>query len=287
MTTDPARTLGLLLVAALLFAGCGTSAPRYDGPRYAKYVAIGDSYAAAPYVPPMDIAEGCLRSDSNYPSLVAEAIGAKLRDVTCTGANTDNVLDTPKHTFLSMQVPPQIDAVNAGTDLITVEIGFNDHHLFGRVATYCRSLRTFCPLAERSAQLMTYVRDLQTPLVRILTALRTQAPHARILLVSYPKIAPEHGTCADLPRLRPQDLATLNAVNLGVRDQMKTAAARTGVQFVDFYSASIGHDICSPVPWVRGIHTDRSIADAMHPLPLGQVEQARLVEKSLELPTSQ
>ena len=40
-----------------------------------SYVALGDSFTAAPGIPETDGSDGCLRSSHNYPSLVAEQLG--------------------------------------------------------------------------------------------------------------------------------------------------------------------------------------------------------------------
>ena len=47
-------------------------------PRFQRYVALGDSYTAAPLVPDTDTTNGCLRSTNNYPALVAAALGTEL-----------------------------------------------------------------------------------------------------------------------------------------------------------------------------------------------------------------
>ena len=48
---------------------------------FPRYVALGDSYTAAPLVPETDRSDGCLRSSGNYPSLVAAAFeGTALAD---------------------------------------------------------------------------------------------------------------------------------------------------------------------------------------------------------------
>ena len=53
----------------------GPPGPRArPGRTYRSYVALGDSYTAAPLVPSTDTSNGCLRSSGNYPSLVAAAM---------------------------------------------------------------------------------------------------------------------------------------------------------------------------------------------------------------------
>ena len=60
------------VVVVVLLGSIGTS----DSvrPTYHHYVAMGDSYTAAPFVPLTDVAYGCFRSSNNYPKLVAEAL---------------------------------------------------------------------------------------------------------------------------------------------------------------------------------------------------------------------
>ena len=61
---------------------------RRTAPKIGQYVALGDSYTAAPLVPVTDVANGCFRSDHNYPALAAKALGAELEDRSCGGART-------------------------------------------------------------------------------------------------------------------------------------------------------------------------------------------------------
>jgi hypothetical protein len=62
---------------------------------------------------------------------------------------------------------------------------------------------------------------------------------------------------------------------------MRVAAKEVGVEFVDFYRASIGHDICSRHPWIQGRTGNGRQGAALHPLPAGQAALARLVEDTL------
>ena len=85
------------------------------------YVALGDSYRAAPLVPVTDVANGCFRSSNNYPSIVAKKLGAVLDDRRCGGART---VDFRRRQF--PDVPPQLSAVKPDVDLVTIGVGGND-----------------------------------------------------------------------------------------------------------------------------------------------------------------
>src|SRR5207237_9511985 len=98
-------------VVALLAALTGPAQGR-GGPRYG-YVALGDSYTAGPVIPVLQPDPlGCLRSDHNYPHLVAPFLALPVfRDVSCSGATTDDMTQ-PQDVTLGPPNPPQFDALN-------------------------------------------------------------------------------------------------------------------------------------------------------------------------------
>src|SRR4051794_36739602 len=105
------------LATVVLGACSGSSTHAKGGPghalRIATYVALGDSYTAAPFVPTTDLARGCLRSDHNYPALLARSLGAKLRDASCSGATTADARGRQVLGYgdLRSRMRPQIDSV--------------------------------------------------------------------------------------------------------------------------------------------------------------------------------
>ncbi len=250
-------------------------------PTYHHYVAMGDSYTAAPFVPLTDVAYGCFRSSNNYPKLVAAALRVDdLQDRSCSGATTAD-LPGRQRTVRGMSVPPQFDALSRATDLVTVGIGANNYHLYARLATVCRRTQKICPLYDERATLGRIVDKVGPALVDTLEQIKKLSPNARVLLVGYPKLLPQRGDCLRLPRMRPRDRATFRNINLRLRHQMRDAATETGVEFVDFYRASIGHDVCSRHPWIQGRTGNGRQGAALHPLPAGQAALAKLVEAIL------
>ncbi len=253
-------------------------------PTYHHYVALGDSFTAAPYVPLTDIAYGCFRSTNNYPHLVAEDLRiGDLHDNSCTGASTDDMLRR-QVTARGMSVPPQFRGLSKYTDLVTIGLGFNDSHLYARMNTVCRHSERVCPLADERDTLRSIVDRVQPALVSVLDEVKERAPHARVLLVTYPRLLPERGSCPALPRFRPQDRATYRDVQLRLRAKMRAAADDAHVEFVDFYRESIGHDICARHPWVQGRVGSRYHGAALHPLAAGQRALARIIAAELRKP---
>jgi lysophospholipase L1-like esterase len=293
-----AALVAALLALAPVLAGCdgandgGSAAPSRAGAdsapsghavepaRFHTYVALGDSYTAAPLVPTMRAADGCFRSTHNYPSLVAARLDvADFRDRSCGGATSAD-LTTPQRPGL----PAQLDAVDADADLVTLGIGGNDDAVFGRLVLLCARLGASDPggapcarqAERRPGDLDRIMRGVQDRITAAVREIHRRAPGATVLLVGYPRIFPAHGTCPDLP-FAAGDYPFALRVNKELDDALHAAARRTGVGFVDVWRASIGHDICSDTPWINGATTVPGQAAAFHPFGVEQQAVARLV----------
>jgi lysophospholipase L1-like esterase len=273
-----ATQLFLGLATALALAGCTSemsdladAAP----PPIGRYVALGDSFTAGPLVPTTDVADGCFRSDGNYPSLVADRLDVdRLVDVSCSGADTQD-LTGRQHTVGAASVRPQLTALTPGTDLVTLGIGGNDFGVFGTLVRSCtRSGRSDdrAPCAQ-GADLLPRLDRTEERVVEALREIERRAPDARVLLVGYLRLAPEEGRCPQLPFTR-ADYAYADRVTRALNEALAGAAERTGVEFVDMYAASEGHDICADEPWVNGVQTDRNAALAYHPFAEGMAAVA-------------
>jgi lysophospholipase L1-like esterase len=293
------RELLLLALGACLLTGCAggddepvaapartTGSPTAAPTQYDQYVALGDSYTAAPLVPPTDVSSVCLRSGVNYPALIAEAMpGTELTDVSCSGAQTANVT-TPQTGQRGSTVPPQIDAVRRGTDLVTIGLGGNDEHLFAGVLGQCMELGRTDPAGAPCRDAFAS-RDLQETFLRIhgnvagvVRAVHKRAPDARVLVVGYPHIVPASGTCDLLP-LAAGDYAFAESVTQGLNDAVRAGAADAGAEYVDLWDVSAGHDICADDPWINGRITSADTALAYHPLAAEQRAAAEAVLQQL------
>ncbi len=249
-----------------------------------RYVALGDSYTAAPLVPPTDPASICLRSGANYPALVAAALGdTPLEDVSCSGATTANAT-TPQGSG-DLTVPAQLDAVDAGTDLVTIGLGGNDFGLFGTLVGQCTQLASGDPdgtpcrdalTTDGSDRLTQSLSGIRDNLEGVIAGVRDRAPTARILVIGYPQIAPASGSCDLLP-LATGDYAFVRTVNKGLDAALRQGARRARAEYVDLWKPSAGHDICSDDPWINGRVTSAQRALAYHPLAVEQQAVADLI----------
>jgi len=185
-----------------------------------RYVALGDSYSAGSGVlPPDPMGASCTRSLANYPHDIAAATTVQLKDVTCGAAQTKDYFSSQM-----TNVPPQLDALGRGTQLVTMTIGGNDSNVFIDSIVECGAagLTTAgqgSPCKDRyGSSFENTVRSTTYPsLVKALRAVRAKAPKARVAILGYPWIVPSSVGCfpqlplatGDVPYLRHLQ-ATLN-----------------------------------------------------------------------------
>lgn len=251
-----------------------------------SYVAIGDSYTAAPQTGPLDAPDGCGRSQVNYPHLIAERLDLRLVDNSCSGAMTRH-LTTPQPVFESTH-PAQLTEINDDTDLVTFRLGANDYGLFSRVIL-CATGRfgsgtTPCTDLDReagAAGVEARLTDLRSNLVNALRAVRQRAPDATVLVIGYPQVVPREGTCAELPLLA-GDYPWARRLNEGLNEGLADAAEEVGAFFIDVFDVSEGHDICGATPWIAGAQPVRNDATPWHPYPEESRAVADLVVAALD-----
>jgi lysophospholipase L1-like esterase len=280
------------LLTALLLAGCSGVSPPQPGPfgteddagslEVTTYVALGDSFTSAPLVPATDLADGCLRSDGNYPALLAERLQVeRFVDVSCSGADTDDVTGPQSTAGGRGRVPPQLRAVRADTDLVTVGIGANDEGFFAGLVTRCaaRGSGTECTDAflQGARAVLTRTRERVSD---VLARVQDRAPRANVLLVGYPRLVAPRRPCALLP-LPLDRLDEVALIERRLNRVLRAAAADTGATFVDMHSVSRGHEVCSADPWINGRRTDDQAALAFHPFATGQAAVAEQVMDAL------
>lgn len=244
-----------------------------------RFVALGDSYASAPLVP-TQVDLNCLRSNRNYPSLVATAAGSSsFADKTCSGATTDDILSGGSGA-LGIKLPPQLSAVTSNTALVTVQIGGNDIG-FASIIGDCAEASLSSPLGSPCKNRFTAggVDQLQARIVAatpkvtaVLRAVRQAAPGARVVVLGYPAILPDSGYgCWPVVPIAYQDVPYLRGVEKSLNAMLASAASANGATYADVYTPSIGRDACksSGTRWVEGLVPQNSAAP-FHPNARGQ-----------------
>ncbi len=251
---------GLRLIAVLAAASLTLLAAFAGAARADNYVALGDSYAAGPLIPnQIGPPLGCLRSDHNYAHLAAPSVGVTLRDVTCSGATTEDMTEA-QSTELGTN-PPQLDALDGETTVVTLTIGGNDIG-FSDIALSCITLNPFATpcknqynsggkdvIAERIAATAPKVDT-------VLDEIAELAPSADVYVVNYAPIFPETGFgCWPQMPIGWGDVPYLRAKQKELNGMLATQASGNGATLVDWYKAGIGHDACkgSSTRWVEPV----------------------------------
>lgn len=244
-----------------------------------RYVALGDSYSAASGVLPPDLLAPpqCLRSVRNYPHVIARTTGAQLTDVTCGAAETNDFFE-PQY----FGVAPQLNAVKADTELVTMTIGGNDSGVFINAILSCGSaglltLGQGSPCKDRyGSSFEDTIRTTTYPaLVKALGAVRDKAPDARVAILGYPWIMPPTGGCFDKMPVAAGDVPYLRGIQATLNDAVSRAAAAAGATYVDLNLVSEGHDACKPigVRWVEPVLQGTNPV-IVHPNALGEYGMA-------------
>ena len=281
------RTLAVLVPAVAMVVAAGPASADTG----TRYVALGDSYAAAPLVPVQGgQPAGCLRSDHNYPALVAKGLGiTDLHDVSCSGAMTVE-MTTAQSTELGSNAP-QFDALTHDTGLVSVTIGGNDIGFAG-IIQECATRSVLAPLGSAcrdfytsggSDQLAQRIADTAPKIAAVLHGIADRAPDARIVVVGYPGILPDTGPgCYPVVPFSAADVAYLRSTEKALNAMIEKQADDADATFVDAYTPSIGHDACQ-LPgkkWIEGL-IPTSPAYPVHPNSLGTAGQAAAVLATL------
>jgi lysophospholipase L1-like esterase len=250
-------------------------------PAHIRFVALGDSFTAAPGVGEASGPADCLRTDANYPHLLAERLGLDLVDVSCVGATSADlraVQGSPDR-----GLPPQLDALDARTGLVTLSIGANDDGLFGTLVGSCAgfSMTTTdqpCGPGGRFAEDRgaAELDALAVQTRRSVSAIRRRGPDARVVVVGYPQLVPSSGTCDRLP-MSATEVAFVHDLNRRLAAALRRGARSADVGYVDMWAASRGHDACAADPWVAGIQPEQPGAP-LHPYAAHQVAVADALE---------
>lgn len=273
-------TLAVLSAAVLAssFVSAAIAAPASDGGP-TKMVALGDSYASGPLIPVQyEQPWGCLRSSNNYAHQVARELALDLIDVTCSGADTNDMWDThgvsPEEEFADYGSqlgytghpgnPPQLEALKPDTDVVTLQIGGNDIG-FGGLATTCGEGAIAGPGCRQAVEAeKPFERIAATaPKIRaVLDEIHRRSPGAEIFVLGYSAIFKIGATArCEAMGVGEEDAQYLRGVQEALNSMIESVADDPGreysvsAQYVDVYAPSEGHTACDlpALRWVEPI----------------------------------
>lgn len=211
--------------------------------------------------------------------------------MSCAGAKT-SALAGEQESALGVIVPPQLDAVDEDTDLVTMSFGPNDQDFMVKIVTTCLMIGLTDPdgascrqQAAEEQPLLTDqgyagVRDnIHRDLRGAVDAIKAKAPRSRVALVGYPQVFPVGKTCDATTPMTPRDMAWINEKIQGINATIQQVAKETGQIYVDTYGPSVGKGLCSAGPsWESGFLTTNWLeSEPLHLTPLGAREIAKIV----------
>lgn len=277
-----------LAAAALTTLGTLALASPAQSAKSIDYVALGDSFSAASGVSPTDPTAPavCLRSNLNYPKLLAPKM-TTFKDVTCGAAKTNH--------FRGSQYPgvaPQLDALSAETDLVTMTIGGNDNNTFIGAMLACSTAAAAtwgygspCKTIYGDTFNKTIREKTYPALVQALNDVKARSPKARVAILTYPQVLPRDNVgCYPTVPIARGDVAYVNSLQDTLNDAVRRAARDTGSILVDVAAQSDGHDSCQPsgTRWVEPMMGSTQLVP-VHPDAVGEAAMARITAETLGL----
>jgi lysophospholipase L1-like esterase len=301
-----AATIGAALVGSSILCGsilagstasAATAMPAPGVPEVTaglEYVALGDSYSAGlGLAPPTGLpTPACGQSSVDFPHQLAAAYGLALTDVSCSGAATADITTTAQFA----DAPPQITALTADTDMVTITIGGNDLG-FAPVAASCVAVDADGPLLQDPSSLdcatgyttpvdilaARISAEIAPSLASTYAQIAAAAPDADVFVVGYPSIFPgtlPEGGCFTSPAsgsnsfpFTSADVVYLHSVEQKLDAAIQAAAHAAGFTYVPTFSAAGDNSACAPngTAYVNGVTVTSAGADpsSLHPNALG------------------
>jgi lysophospholipase L1-like esterase len=219
-----------------------------------------------------------MRSEKNYAHQLATRLGARLVDLTVSGATTANVLDTPQQMSDGVVYEPQLYGVPVDADVVTITAGGNDLQFAGAML-YVAWLH-FDPESPMVGLLASMFPDgivlpteqaverASAGLVQVIEAVRAKAPAARVLLVDYVTVLDE-GSAPATP-FSDEEVGKLLVIQTAIGRVFEDAAAHTGVELIPASLLSANHALGSVEPWVQSFHRSmEKTGGSFHPNEAG------------------
>ncbi|MGX5697470.1 SGNH/GDSL hydrolase family protein [Agromyces soli] len=236
----------MLLAIAIPFGIAGPAHAAPPGPngsssQIAKYVALGDSYAAGQgggdYIDPV-----CLQSPHGYAAQLDAVSGINLlRNGGCSGATVADVQSN------------QLGLVNRGTTLVTLTVGANDLGV-GSIWALCTDplQAAACQTAVATAGAKIASGSIGTGVGGLIAAVKARAPSARVVVTGYPLPFDAAYAAAWAAYTGDPLLVNLNVAVGQLNAQLAAAAASSAAEWVDptlaFATHGAGCDATLPTP---------------------------------------
>jgi hypothetical protein len=301
---------------------------------WGTYVSLGDSYSAGEglgdyeqgssvhqsqckvsvlghcvYHKDPKIIDGCDRSAKAYNGTVSGTYTFKggKRTWACSGSITKDIYDPASpacsHGHASGRYGEgcQANRVNASTSLVTLSIGGNDAGFADDLSSCYKNrikLAWSKSCSYQQSAIDQKITGIAPNLIADLKALRARSPHARIILMTYPKLFPDPptgnaGCVLAHICLTKGDQAFYNREAVKLDNAICAAAARAGVgaECINAANAFSGCEMGQANSCLQNPHTHISGSTgigtnpgAFHPTPRGQQILGELVDHEIQDP---
>ncbi|MCY0389856.1 SGNH/GDSL hydrolase family protein [Robbsia sp. Bb-Pol-6] len=251
----------------------------------AFYVALGSSFAAGlglgPRAPNSPIVSQ--RSQNGYPQQLARLLKVpSFTDMTSSGATLRQVLKGGQ-----FHLGPQVDALGPDTRLVTLTAGGNDVKYIGDLVALAYRNRggVIGFLVKRFWKGPKPIDERGFPALRndfdaTLAEIARRSPKAQVVVATYPTVLPVDAGCPRLG-LTGDQANMMRPVSDALAETTRAAAGAAGAMLVDMATLSVGHDVCSAVPWVNGPYPDKRAGTAFHPTLVGARATADAIRERL------
>jgi lysophospholipase L1-like esterase len=224
---------------------------------YRHVAALGSSFAAGPGIPPI-VDRFAMRSGRNYAHVLADRLGARLTDLTVSGATTTNILERQQRVLIR-KFPPQLEGVPRDADLVTITAGGNDVSYLGSMTrlAWANWLRARRPTRLIGAALgakpippitAADVGRAAFGLARTVEGVRARASNARVLLVDYLSVVGENTMTAAAIPLDEAAISVYRTIGEQLAEAFAAAAGTSGAELVRVSELSRAHALGSEDP---------------------------------------
>lgn len=303
------RRLLAVATAFILTSGTATvlAAPASAAAPTPVYVALGDSYSSGEGAcKPLTItacdyragtatgADNCHRSSNAYgPRTVAKLPhGWKFVFAACSGAIAANVLSSGQY-----GEPAQLKALKVPSTrvvkLVTMTLGGNDAG-FTAAVVGCVTAHVFGSSCGGKVSMAIPAGTLQARLAGVYAAVHKAAPHAKLIVMGYPRLfspTPAASAPCDVAAIDSKAFSKAeDALNASVAAAVKKANAAAHAKFATFVddgTAFKGHELCAgPLATsdLNGLLLTSTSArsESFHPNRTGQAVLAARLQKALK-----
>jgi hypothetical protein len=254
-----AARAGAVAALSLLLLTTATGAPAAAAVGGLAYFALGDSYVSGNGSGNED-GSSCRRSAKAYPPQFAHASGryALTGFAACSGATIGSV----EQSQMSGLGPAR---------LVSVTVGGNDAR-FGEIIIHCLTPGSGCRSDYPDEDQR--IDALAGPLHKLYGEIVAAAPSGELLVVTYPQILRQDGTCESTWTLSREDVDWFRSEYAHMNAVVRRAAEGVPrARVVDVEDALSGHELCTPEEWAFGGRW-RDPYSSFHPNALGHTAVA-------------